>query len=141
MPEGITIEDASEYWRHNRHIPKVMYFAAVSRAVPGFNFDGRILFMPLLKQVKAKRNYSVRPAGTVMLETTTMDRNKFNEAIIGVTNSIRNSLHTAKQIRIIADGPGGHSVGKTDQNEPKRSLRNVRNWINEKSKEGEAREL
>ena len=136
LPENVSMEDASEYWRHKSHIPKVMYFAAVSKPVPEFNFDGRIVFMPLVKEVKAKRNSSVRPAGTVMLQTTTMDRTKFNEAIIEVINSITNSLPTAKRIRIIADGAGGHSVGKTGQNGLERSLRDVRNWINENSNQG-----
>ena len=136
--ESATMEDASEYWRHESHIPKFTYFVAVSKPVPEFNFDGSILFMPLLKQVKAKRNSSVRPAGTAMLQTTTMGRTKFNEAIIEVINSIANSLPTAKRIRIIADGAGGHSVGKTGQNGQERSLRDVLYWINENSMQGES---
>ena len=96
--------------------------------------------MPNSKRAKAKRNSSVRPAGTAMLQITTMDRTKFNEAIIEVINSITNSYPTAKQIRIIADGAGGHSFGKTGQNGLKRSLRDIRNWIKENSKQGKVRE-
>ena len=108
-----------------------MYFLAFLEPIPDLNFGRRTVFVPLPKQEKAKRNSFVRPAGTVILQTTTMDRTKFNEAIIEVINSVTNRLPTARRIRIIADGADGHRLGKTSQNGLERSLRDVRYWINE----------
>ena len=89
-----------------------MYFAAIAQPRPELNFDGRILFKPLLQEVKAKRTSAIRSTGTTMLQTTQMDRKKFNEVIKEGKKSAVNLLRSQKRIRTIADGVGGHSVRK-----------------------------
>ena len=64
LPERATVEDASGHLRHKIHVRKVMDFPAVAKPVAEFNFDGRIVVTPLLKEVKAKKNSSGCPADT-----------------------------------------------------------------------------
>ena len=58
-----------------------------------------------------------------MLQTTQMDRKKFNEVMKEVLKSVVNLLPTQECIRIIADGAGGYSAGKGGQIGLERALR------------------
>ena len=62
LPENVRIEQAAEVWRHKNHIPKIMYFAAISIPKKEWNFDGRLYFEQLVQVVKAKRNSIKRKA-------------------------------------------------------------------------------
>ena len=86
------------------HIPKIIYFAAIAQPRPELNFEGRLFSKPLLQEVKAKRTSAIRSAGTIMLQTTQMDREKFYEIIKEVMKSPVNPFPTRKRISIIADG-------------------------------------
>ena len=125
LPESISIEQAAEFWRHKSHIPKIMYFAAISLPNKHTSFDGRLFFEPLLREVKAKRNSVNRKSGTTYLQPATMYRTKFNEVIIKVLKATVQKLPDAINVRIIADGAGGHSVGKHGQKGLDEALRNV----------------
>ena len=93
-----------------------MYFGAIANPNLEQSFNGKILFKPLIKESRAKRNSSKRPAGSLILESASMNRNLFDEVIIEVVKAALIKLPSAKRIRIIADGAGGHSVGKGSNN-------------------------
>ena len=71
-----------------------------------------------------------------MLQTTQMDRKKFNEVTKEVIKAAVNLLTTQKLIRIIADRAGGHIVGKNVKIGLERSVRDVRHWVMKNSKPG-----
>ena len=137
LPDNIRIEQAAEFWRHKTHIPKIMYFAAISMPQKQISFDGRLYFEPLITEGKAKRNSVRRKAGSTILQPVSMDRVKFNAVIVKVLEATVQKLPHAKQIRIIADGAGGHSVGKHGQKGLDKALRDARQWISSNSYQGQ----
>ena len=58
-----------------------------------------------------------------------MDRTKFNDFIIKMLEATVQKLPDARNIRIIADGAGGHSVGKYGQKGLDEALKTVQQWI------------
>ena len=137
LPENIRIEQAAEFWRHKSHIPKIMYFAAISMPQKPLGFDGRLFFEPLVREAKAKRNSVNRKSGTTYLQPISMDRSKFNDVVIKVLKATVLKLPNLTRIRIIADGAGGHSVGKYGQKGLDNALRDARQWISSNSAQGE----
>ena len=100
-----------------------MYFGAIANLNLEESFNGLILFRPLVKISRAKRNSSKRPAGILIKESVSMNRNLFNEVIIEVISAVVIKLPSAKRIRIIADGAGLQSVGKGLNNALNNSLK------------------
>ena len=122
LSKEVKMEEASEFWRDKSLISRIMYFSVIAEPSAKHKFDGRLLFKLLLRQYNAKRKSSLRPAGTPILETISMDRKKFNEVIIEVITSVVTKIPSFKPIRIIADGAGGHSVGKGTHDALNKSL-------------------
>ena len=89
-----------------------MYFTAISVPQKQENFGRRLYFEPLIREGKAKRTSVNRKSGTTILHPKSMDRAKFNDSIIKVLQATVHKQPHAKRIRIIADGAGGHGVGK-----------------------------
>ena len=137
LPNNVRIEQAAEFWRHKTHVPKIMYFAAIAMPLAKQKFDGRVYFEPLVQKVTAKRTTKNRKSGTESLRAAQMDRVKFNNVIIEVLNAIVRKLPNAKKIRIIADGAGGHGVGKHGQRGLENALKDARNWIELQSTVGQ----
>ena len=127
------MENASESCRHESHIPKIIYFAAIAEPSAKQKFDGRLLFKPLLRQRNAKQKASLWPDGTPMLEPISMDRKKFNEVIIEMITSVVTKIPSFERIRIIDDDAGGHSVVKGIHDALNKSLTDTRKWITENS--------
>ena len=127
--ENVTTQKASEYWRSKNPIHKTLYFPTIVKPVSEFNLDRRIVFLPMLKEFKSKRNFSGHPRRTIMLQIPTMNRSTLVEAIIGVINCIKNSSFTAKRIRITDDGACVLSVRETGSNGMERSSKGAGNYI------------
>ena len=65
-----------------------------------------------------------------------MDPSKVNELTILVLKAIVEKVPASKNIRIIADGAGSHSVGKHGQRGLENALKDVRKWIVQNSANG-----
>ena len=66
-----------------------------------------------------------------------MYRTKFNDVIVKVLKATVQKLPDARNIRIMADGAGGHSLRKHRQKGLDEALRNVRQWISLNSATGQ----
>ena len=115
LPDNIRIDQAADFRRYESHIPKRMHFTATSMPKKQSSFDGLLFFEPLLHEVKAKQSSVNRKSGSTYLQSVTMDRTKFNGAIIKVLKETVQELPDATNIRIMADGARVHSVKKTDE--------------------------
>jgi len=79
LPPGVKIEEISRAWHHRNTIPKVMFFAAVGRPRPEFNFSGVVGIWPLVKADFAKRTSKNRERGAPVVHSVTMDFQRFRD--------------------------------------------------------------
>lgn len=66
----------------------------------------------IVKQVESKNSSAHYKVGIMMLETVSINCNKFNDVIVQTVINVAENIPRAKRICIIANGAGGHTVAE-----------------------------
>ena len=97
-----------------QHIQKAMFFAAVAHPVPLHNFDGRVLFFPVVKYVTAQRDSKKRKKGDKYSKADSFTAETFKALVTEVVLQVAEKYTWVTNLIIQFDNAGGHGGGKGD---------------------------
>lgn len=117
LPQGVspTSDDVISHKSSKRHIPKVMFLAAIGFPVADKGFDGNIGIWPVTYLKTATRDSIYHNIGDVYEENQNMDTNKFISMMkeLVIPEAIKKVGSWATKIVFQMDAAGGHGVKKS----------------------------